>query len=446
MGRHYQRGLVLFELKRFREAAAEFTAELGEWPDCPSSHGMLGACLANLCELQAAEESCGRAIALAPDSYYAYYVLGLIRLAQREPGNAERLFREAARLELAPNVLCEIAKLEHASHLFEACLNTVSIVLQRDPHYAEALVIVSKCLASMGHSADAKKVLLDGLSHDAENPTLHRALGDVALKAGDLSEAVGHLVEARRISPIEHNDRSLLAAAYGRYCFPINHISNLLLWMQNLSITRRWTIVTVLASIIFVFQVAPFHSPFKSVVIGTIVTGFMNIVVLPVTFDGWSKVVGMFAARRSLGLRFQDYLQLFAEGIGCLIVHTAFTAFGVLMGFGGKAGVWAVSGVVLYWDFVSIPWLPAPWNKPHLLLRLLIAVPLLIYVLCAAPFLWIAFIRVDHPYSAPVFWLVCLAISYFWMRVHVHRAKSRTHRLASFVARSPVNSTHVTTP
>src|SRR5690606_3783149 len=99
MGHHYDRGTMLFNLRRFREAVTEFTAELGDDPRSIEAYGMRGMCHLKLRELKQCHRDVQEAIALDPEWSYSYYVLSIAALAKGRSREALKQIEEALRLQ-----------------------------------------------------------------------------------------------------------------------------------------------------------------------------------------------------------------------------------------------------------------------------------------------------------------------------------------------------------
>ena len=72
------------------------------------------------------------------------------------------------------------------------------------------------CLASTGRSMEAAAALMEARRLEPGNPVVEANLGSLALDAGDLPKAAGHLEEAIRIDPDLHQARFNLARALAR--------------------------------------------------------------------------------------------------------------------------------------------------------------------------------------------------------------------------------------
>jgi Tfp pilus assembly protein PilF len=94
----YNLGIVLIDLKRYREAAVEFEAALRISPDSPRSHNNYAVALVNLGRLDEAVYHFRRAIFLNPKHDGAYINLGQALLKRGNREEAVGAFREAVRI------------------------------------------------------------------------------------------------------------------------------------------------------------------------------------------------------------------------------------------------------------------------------------------------------------------------------------------------------------
>jgi Tfp pilus assembly protein PilF len=92
----YQRGLLLYEQHRFRDAADRFRETLAIAPSDPMAHAMLSLCLTQLAELDDATAEARLAIEHDPQLPLAFYALALVlRIATATKTRALRSSRRS---------------------------------------------------------------------------------------------------------------------------------------------------------------------------------------------------------------------------------------------------------------------------------------------------------------------------------------------------------------
>jgi Flp pilus assembly protein TadD len=305
MGNHFQRGVVLFDMERYREAIYAFTSELQDDPQCAEAYAMRAACWLNLGRLRYAKREIKDALALDPSLAYSHYIVSYIRSNQGRSQAAEAAIREA--LRTAPNAayFCRLAEIMFDRHRHDDCLAALDDALALEPTHASSLLLRAKTFAALGRIDAASDCLRTVLSDDPENPSAHHALGTITLQSGNSVEARGFLREARRLSPITHNDRNALAAAYGRLLWPIRVFDRFLFRYEWWTPTKRWLLLaassTLLILVAFVFQDQPYITIPLFVVAA-------NLLLPPLTIDSLAAPLGKVVFRRDLDVRWYRLL------------------------------------------------------------------------------------------------------------------------------------------
>src|SRR5688572_13260311 len=110
MGRHYERGTMLFQLRRYREAVDAFTAALADEPHSARALAMRAASWLNLGRVRSAARDVVESLGQDPGLAYGYYVLSCVRSSQQRPAAAEEAIREALRIEPSASHYCRLAE------------------------------------------------------------------------------------------------------------------------------------------------------------------------------------------------------------------------------------------------------------------------------------------------------------------------------------------------
>lgn len=87
---HYDKGVILYQQRRFDLAEAEFRKALSENPQAPYSHAMLAAALSAQGHSERAVKEAQLAIKLDPEIAYSHYILSLSQLATGRNKDAEK--------------------------------------------------------------------------------------------------------------------------------------------------------------------------------------------------------------------------------------------------------------------------------------------------------------------------------------------------------------------
>jgi tetratricopeptide (TPR) repeat protein len=157
----------------------------------------------------------------------------------------------------------------------------------------------------LGRYGEAKESFLQALSVNPEQPSAQQALGAVTLQVGLPWEARDALREARRLSPIMHNDRQALAVAYGRLLWPFTFIDRLLIRFPSWRPWTRWSAVAFSAAAMLLLGFAlDKHELLKAVAFATL----LNVLLAPTTFDMAAHATGKIAYRRDLDISWSELL------------------------------------------------------------------------------------------------------------------------------------------
>jgi Flp pilus assembly protein TadD len=322
MGRHYQRGSMLFALGRYSDAVDAFTEELDEQPESAIAFAMRAASWLNCGQTRKASRDVHEAIRLAPELGYAHYVLSCIHSRQGSTTKAEKSIREALRLERNPTYFYRLAEIDFLRNRFDRSLEFVDEGLATNPTHVDCLLLRAKNLSALGRQLEAKSCLLAALSRHPSNPAAHQTLGQITLEVGDTAEARDALREARRLNPIHHNDRDALAAAYGRLLWPLSMIDRRLVRFQSWSPTRRWMLMAGLSTMLLLISICLHEHP--SVAAPILILAF-NAFAGSMTIDFFAIPLGKVAFRRDLDVPWYALIPELIRPVAAVITHIGAT-------------------------------------------------------------------------------------------------------------------------
>jgi tetratricopeptide (TPR) repeat protein len=257
MGKHLKRGITLTELRRYRDAVDAFSAELREEPDSAIALALRSAAWFHIGRIRNAEKDVRESLRIDPDCAYAHYILSFVYAKRGQFVAAETSIRELLRLEPRSYFFSHLAELHRNQGRYHESLETVERALVRDL-----------------------------LSHNPEMPAVHLAIGSLTLVDGRTTDAIDHLQQARRLSPVLHNDREALGAAYGRLVWPL-----------------RWIDCTIAPVRISTLLIAATYtvSDFRLITIPLLLATF-NIAAIVTTFDSICWAVGKIRFRKDLDI------------------------------------------------------------------------------------------------------------------------------------------------
>jgi tetratricopeptide (TPR) repeat protein len=412
MGRHYEYGVKLFQLRRYREAANAFSRELDDVDTAPMAYSMRASSLINLNQNRAAETDVLAALALEPDLAFAHYLRSIVNFNRGRSRAALHAVMEAIRLDPSPMAFHHLATIHFQANRVHECLAATAESLASDPQHLPSLILRAKTLATIGQTDASRELLRQALILEAENPEAHRELGVLALANGNSNDALDHLLEARRIDPINHNDRLSLAAAYGRFLPPFRQLNSLLAWMQSWSAMRRWLVVagisTVLVGMFLVTRPSELHYSIPAMIA---LIAIVNIVTLFATFNWIAKFAAQIVLRRDLDMKWHHFLFGSGEIYNVLLVHGWATASAAVFTIFPQLSFVAVSLVVLGWDSYAVicrlPWILSILLTP--------AVFFAIICLAVSGAIWMP----EYPAWVLTIWLITLAISFVVLLIRI---------------------------
>ncbi|WP_428307086.1 tetratricopeptide repeat protein [Lacipirellula sp.] len=248
MGSLFERGKVLFELKRYDLAASEFVSELGDGPSQPLVFAMLAATQVNLKRFADAEKSVRSAIALAPDFAYPHYVRSFILQHRRRWREAEDAVREAIRLEPQCDFFHQLAAIAASRNKTSEALSAVDHALQLNPLHNPSILLKGNLLARAGQLREAHALFQTAISNNPEDAAAQHALGSSHLQSGNASQALDLLREARRLDPVTANDSAAIALAYGYMIWPLRWLNVCTVRIWQWSHKQRWALFATSAA------------------------------------------------------------------------------------------------------------------------------------------------------------------------------------------------------
>jgi tetratricopeptide (TPR) repeat protein len=318
MGRHFQRGVVLFDLGRYRAAIDAFTAELNDEPQSAIALAMRAASWLNLRRLRNADQDVQEAFRHDPNLSYAHYVLSCVRNNQNRIAAAEAAIRDALRIEPNPTYFCRLADIQFQRNRFSDCCRTIEEGLLIEPTHVQLHLLLAQALSALGKQQDARECLRAALSLDPQSPAAHHALGKVNLQTGDSREARGLLQEARRLNPMAHNDRDSLAIAYGRLMWPIRVVDPYLIRLSTWPVSKRWRFVALATGCLLALSFYLSQYLFLTLPIFFL---SLNWLAFGMTSQMLARGLGQLAYRRDLNMAWYELLPTPARIVHPVIIH-----------------------------------------------------------------------------------------------------------------------------
>jgi tetratricopeptide (TPR) repeat protein len=199
---HYDKGVILYQQRRFDLAEAEFRKALSEHPEAHYAHAMLAAALAAQGHSERGIKEAQIAIKLAPEFAYAHYILSLSQLASGRAGEAEKTIKEALRLDpISPTYLNHAGEIALAKGDCKTALKYAEEGLQEDPEDVECINTRAQALVRLGRFLDADQSLDTALRLSPQDSMTHSNKGWVLVRNGRIEESIEHFKEALRLNP-----------------------------------------------------------------------------------------------------------------------------------------------------------------------------------------------------------------------------------------------------
>jgi tetratricopeptide (TPR) repeat protein len=237
VGIAYQRGMLLYNQKRYSMAADEFRKELVQNPDSGHAKGMLALSLNYDNKPKEAIETAKDAIGTDPENGFVHYVMAVITVGSKGRGRwmrylgilglMSRRYTYERRLFKARKFITEAIRLNPHNVEFLAMMSAIQLDLHRPKQsleWAEKGLAIradhvrctnlrARALAAIGRHKEARETVRGALALDPESAATHSSSGWTHLKVGDPQEAVQHFSEAVRLNPNDKDAHKGLRAA-----------------------------------------------------------------------------------------------------------------------------------------------------------------------------------------------------------------------------------------
>ena len=227
MGASYDRGRLLYQRRRYAQAAEEFRRELSADVGSADAHAMLGMSLLFAGDRAGAEAAMLQAVRLAPGLAYGHYALACLAVRRPEAGEGPgRVFRTIAsrqvvavrrRLDRARGHVMTAVQLDPRNADYFALLAGIAYDLRdpdaaiaaarqgltANPVHARCKTLLGRALAMAGRTDEADRAFRQVLERDPESAPAHMAQGWHDLRAGRAAAAAEHFRQSLRLDPTQ---------------------------------------------------------------------------------------------------------------------------------------------------------------------------------------------------------------------------------------------------
>jgi tetratricopeptide (TPR) repeat protein len=236
MGQAYQKGMILYRQRRYRDAVQQFREALAAEPQSTRLYAMLALSLLNDGQPLPAHAVARDAIQLNPDDPFGHYAMSFIlpRVRTRIPLSARLKFipsimttQFAVRTKLAmdeikraieldphdPDYFAHLSFLELRFGKWRASLKSADAGLKLNPNHIECTNRRAFALMLLGRRREAAKEANRALAINPEYAPAHSIRGQLLMRDQQWGEAEGHFRDSLRIDPDDALSRHGLRSA-----------------------------------------------------------------------------------------------------------------------------------------------------------------------------------------------------------------------------------------
>ncbi len=237
------RGMLLFEQRRYDLAEKEFQQELQMAPGNCVAHAYLALCLLEQKRYAEGTRAAERAIEADPDNGLGYYATARAYRRRNHPQKAEAYINQA--LGLRPddsNFLAMAAALATDRKDWDEALRLANEGLACDPDSTDCQNLRAVAMIRKGQLMPAREALLELLSRHPENSLTLANLGWVALHRGQRQEALDYFSRSLAEDAEDEYARDGLLEAM-RLQYPLyGFVLKYMLWTARLSDKAQWAV------------------------------------------------------------------------------------------------------------------------------------------------------------------------------------------------------------
>lgn len=266
----------LMATSRYKEADAELSKLLGQFPDNTVVLSMLALCTAQLGNLSKAHQLIGHAIGKEPDNAHLLYIQSNIFLQDENLFSAEKSIKNAIAYEPTNSTYFgTYAQILIGQRKWEAALQAANEGLALDPSDLVCLNSRSTSLFKLDRKDEAYKTVEKTLTENPENEYTHANLGWAFLEQRDYKKALEHFRESLRLDPqYEYAKSGLVEALKARYLF-YRWFLGYVFWVSNMKKAGQWALLIGLYVGVKILQSVRDSNPELGLILTPIITLYM---------------------------------------------------------------------------------------------------------------------------------------------------------------------------
>jgi tetratricopeptide (TPR) repeat protein len=199
---HLERAMLLYELSRYQQAAAEFKKALSDDPDDASIHTFLGSCFFYEDRYPEAEAELREGIRLSPDWSESYRILANCCFYQSRAEEGHSLIQTAIQLSPEdPNCFWTLSKLYTLQQNYTAALKAANQGLEINPEHVTCLQAKALVLGSLHRYTEGLDMIKIALNKAPESAENHAIKGYLLYQQNHLQAASDSFKAALSIDP-----------------------------------------------------------------------------------------------------------------------------------------------------------------------------------------------------------------------------------------------------
>ncbi|HEY9784551.1 MAG TPA: tetratricopeptide repeat protein [Candidatus Obscuribacterales bacterium] len=202
MSDHYERGCLLYDHRRFRQAEEEFRKGLAVSPSDAHMRSMLALAMLAQNKLSEAKQQAREAISLEPDNSFTHYAYALVLSVEGKYGDAQKAIEEAIRLNpYSAAYFAQAADIQLSQDSWKQALDFADRGLELKATDVDCLNARAIALTRLGRAREAEESIDLALAKEPESHTTHANKGWILFRQGKADEAADHYREALRLNP-----------------------------------------------------------------------------------------------------------------------------------------------------------------------------------------------------------------------------------------------------
>ena len=244
MEHYFERGQLLLEQGRVKEAEKAFRKTLADNPSHAAAMALLGHCLSVKKEHEQALEFINQAIGAEPNNPYFFYLKSRASFFANKIKEARNAAEEGLRINPLFSILYELKSvIDFHEKEWKSALKNAELGLALDPESVDLINLRAKSLVKLNRKSEAAATLDFALNKAPEDANSHANKAWVCIEQDEYDQALMHFKEALRLDPTSEFAKQGLKEAIKAKNFLYRYILKYFLWMGKLTSKNQWGVV-----------------------------------------------------------------------------------------------------------------------------------------------------------------------------------------------------------